>query len=178
MIRSLAVRPLARTLPFALPVLLAGCSTADGYPSLDVRPAEVALRARPAPSASEAPPQLPSPGTDLTTRLKSLLALAQSADATFEQKLPAARKTIAAAGPAASDSWSRAQVSLSELQSSRSSAMSALAELDELYVAARDEAPTDLSPKAQAIATTRDQVSAIITAQDKVLAQLGAGLGA
>ncbi len=170
--RALAVSLLAPSL------LVAGCSNTKDYPSLSIRPVETSLQARPAPSQSEAAPALPSADADLTTRLDGLLAVARAANASFLEKRPEAERAIARAGSRASDSWSAAQVALSDLERSRSNAMTALADLDQLYVAARDEAPNAPSPKALTIATARDQVNGWVADQDAVIATLGKRLGA
>ncbi|MCJ2183151.1 hypothetical protein MTR62_10670 [Novosphingobium sp. 1949] len=171
---------LARTpLLLALPLLSAACSTSADYPSLSLRKAETQMRAQRAASDNAATaPALPSADTNLTTRLAGLVAVARQADASFARQRPVTERAIAAAGAPASDSWSLAQVALSQLQSSRSSAMTALADLDQLYVDAREESPVTPSPKAEAIATARDTVAAILAEQDSTLDTLSARLGA
>jgi hypothetical protein len=64
-------------------------------------------------------------------------------------------------------------VALSDLESARSDAMLALAELDELYASEVIAASqTGDQTKTSAIAGARDQVTALIGEEDGVLAQL------
>lgn len=160
-----------------LPALLAACSTPDGFPSLDRRPGEIALTAQPAP-ADPAPVATPIPlDAGLTTRIAALVKMARDADDRFSARLEDSRRTIAAAGRPASDSWSAAQVALSELQGTRARTMTALADLDELYFEARGDAPVELSSQAQTVASAREEVSALIVRQDRILAELSGRLG-
>jgi hypothetical protein len=171
-----------RLLSLLLPLGIAACSTSGGYPSLALRdverPAEPGA-ARPGGSATPATgdaapeaPALPPASADLVTRLAGLVKVAQEADQRFQTNRPAAERAIAASGSLGSDSWSTASVALATLESSRSSGMTALAELDTLYADARDAAPVGESPAVTAIGTARTQVAALLDAQDAVLASL------
>ena len=157
----------AATLAFLLSACAADRST---YPSLARRDAERMVGTiAPAPPASESatPPAAPSP--DLVAHLSQLTAQANSAHARFTARAPRARALSGAARGAAmgSDSWASAAIALADLESARSDAMIALADLDALYAAARVEG-NDVA----AITATRDQVSALIAAEDGVLAEL------
>ena len=157
--------------PMAIALILTGCGAdTANYPSLARRPAErisgssPAVPVGPAPIASPAPP---SP--ELAARLEQLLGNVRSADVLFKARETKARllATAAAGAPVASDSWSLATLALADLESARSNAMIALADLDALYAATRisggDEA---------AIAATRDQAIAIIQQEDRILVDL------
>jgi len=67
----------------------------------------------------------------------------------------------------ASESWSQATVALASLESRRSDAMIALAELDPLYVKERID-----GGDGGAIAAVRDQITAWVADEDAVLADL------
>jgi hypothetical protein len=115
--------------------LLAACSSPDGeYPSLDIRPAErVSGTLEPAPPTPYVPPPTPAAVVD---RLGQLAADAASAHRAFLAEAPAARSAVAAASGAefGSDRWARGSVALAGLESARSRAMIALADLDRLMV--------------------------------------------
>jgi hypothetical protein len=172
------IRAKARLLPVLLPLLAAACSTAGTYPSLAQRDFErIGGSATPVAGEAEPPaPPLPPPSADLVTRLDGLVAVARDADGRFQANRPAAERAVAAAGNIASDSWSTASVALARLESSRSSAMEALADLDALYIDARTDAPLEETPSAKAIAVARDQVDGWVAAQDDVIADLTARL--
>lgn len=175
--RGRAARCSAHYIALLLPILAGACSSMGDYPSLALRDFERTGRLTPTEADAtpeSAPP--PPPSTDLVSRLDSLLAKARSADATFTANRTSAERAVAAAGTVTSDSWSTAQVALSSLQASRSSAMVALADLDRMYVDARDEAPLEETPTTSAIAAARDEVSALVASQDQVIATLAARL--
>ena len=154
-------------------VLLAGLSACAsekaGYPSLARRPAE---RLTEAPQTKEPapPPPLSQPMLD---RLDRLVAQARSADARFRSREAATRQSVNAASGAAvaSESWSVATVALSGLETARSQAVIALADLDSLY-AEQGVAGSDVGP----IANARAQVMAMIAEEDAVLAALSSQL--
>ncbi len=66
-----------------------------------------------------------------------------------------------------SGSWASAAIALADLESARSEVMIVLADLDALYASARVE---DLATVW--IASTRDQVIALVAAEDDILAEL------
>jgi hypothetical protein len=152
-------------------MLVTGC-TADttNYPSLARRPAEritgssEVVPAQPATVPTPAPPS-----AELSQRLAQLTAEADEAHRTFLAKRDeAARLVTAAQGAAvASESWSIAAIALAELEAARSRAMIALADLDALYAAERI-----VGGEATAIGAAREQVIALVTEEDTVLADL------
>lgn len=152
-----------------LGLLLAACAAdQDGYPSLARRPAErVSGTAEPAPTASEVP--LPPSSPEQAGRLGQLVAQAQAADAKFQARTDETRRRVGAAANAAmaSENWSVATIALAGLESARSEAMVALADLDAMYVA-DGVAGKDVI----AIAAARNQVTALVEQEDAVLAEL------
>lgn len=147
----------------ALP--LAACASDAGeYPSLARRPAERVSGE--APVVVPTPEPVATPDPLVTGQLESLVVKARSADAKFHQRESRARALVGAAAGAAiaSESWSVATIALSDLESARSDAMVALAELDTMYAATRIEAAD-----ASAIAAARESVMALVADQDKVI---------
>jgi hypothetical protein len=164
-------RPSSLALCFAL----AACAAASDYPSLERRPAERMTGSAQA-VTPDTPPSPPPPlSPELTTRLTQLVERARAADQRFAGKRAGAERAVAAGGGGApgSEGWSAATVALSDLESSRGDGMVALAELDQLYAAeAVAASQTGDETKVTAIAAARDQVSALIGAEDQVLAGL------
>jgi hypothetical protein len=167
----------SKAAPLVTAVLLQGCAASAEFPSLAVRDVErVEGSGLPAQGSIDAIPTLPPSSADLTTRLAGLLEVARKAHASFQAKRGPAERAVAAAGPASSDSWTSAEVALSDLQTSRSGALIALAELDQLYVDERAAHPEQVSPTAATIATARDQVDGWVMAETTVISRLGARL--
>lgn len=166
----------SRAAPFsalAAAVLLQGCAASTAYPSLGIRDVErVQGSASPAVGTADAVPVLPPAGADLTTRLASLLDTARKAHAGFQSRQAGAERAVGAAGASGSDSWTAAQVALSDLQTARSGALISLAELDRLYVDERAAHPEQVSPTAATIATVRDQVDGWASAETAVIGRL------
>lgn len=168
------IRATLRCLPAIVPLVLAACSSAGGYPSLALRDVErIAARSEP---KAETP--LPPPSADLVSRLSGLVSGAEAADRQFRDLQGSTATTVAraAGATAASDSWASAQIALAKLETSRSSAVAALAELDTLYADARNAEPAGTSPSAEAIAEARKQVSDLVADQNGVIAGLSARL--
>lgn len=167
----------SKTVPLAAAVLLQGCAASTEFPSLAVRDVErVAGSGTPAAGSTDSIPVLPPAGANLTTRLAGLVEVARKAHASFQAKQPAAQRAVAGAGPARSDAWTSAEVALSDLQTSRSGALTALAELDQLYVDERAAHPEQVSPAATAIAAARDQVDGWVASETAVIERLGSRL--
>lgn len=151
--------------------LLGACQTtgAEEYPSLAIRDAERVT------GTIQPPPYVPPPAPPAVTgdlaRLSAEVASAQSA---FNAAAPAARSAVNAARGSGmgSEAWSVAQVALAGLESARSRALVALADLDRLYIAAATEG-TELAP----IATARDSAAAAIDTQNATIASLLGTLG-
>lgn len=162
----------------ALPIialsLLTACATPgdDRFPSLARRDAErVTGTAQPA----LPPPRPQAVPAETGSRLTVLRQQGLAAHRRFEQQQGrAATLTAAAQGAAvASESWAVAQVALAALDTARSEAMIALADLDGLYIAAAEAAAaTDGSAELDAVSTVRDEVSGWIAAEDAALASL------
>lgn len=178
------IRRTARCLPAILPLLLAACADTGGYPSLALRDYERGSEracgtAKPVVAASEpAAPALPPASADLRSRLDGLVSAAQEADRQFQAQQATAERAVArTAGAApASDPWASAQVALAKLETTRSAAVAALAELDMLYADARNSAPDEISPSTEAIGDARSRVSELVARQDGVIAALSARL--
>ncbi|KTR83951.1 hypothetical protein NS277_05870 [Novosphingobium barchaimii] len=169
------IRASARLIVPSTLLMLAGCAGSAEYPSLAIRDVErVQGSATPAPDAADAIPALPPASADLTTRLAGLVETARQSHTRFQSRQAATERAVAAAGATASDSWSSAQVALSDLQTSRSGALTALAELDQLYVDERAAHPEQVSPAAATIATARDQVDGWVSAETSVISRLQA----
>ncbi len=169
------IRASARLIVPTTLLMLAGCAGSAEYPSLAIRDVErVQGSATPAPDAADAIPALPPASADLTTRLAGLVETARQSHTRFQSRQAATERAVAAAGATASDSWSSAQVALSDLQTSRSGALTALAELDQLYVDERAAHPEQVSPAAATIATARDQVNGWVSAETSVISRLEA----
>jgi len=102
-------------------------------------------------------------------RLDRLAADAASAHRAFLAEAPGVRGAVAAAlgAEVGSDSWSQAQVALAGLESARSRAMIALADLDRLYVDAAVG-----GEELTRIAATRDTVAAQVDEQNGAIEAL------
>lgn len=167
-------------LPLAVPLamLASACSSPGNYPSLALRDVERASGSAKPVSGEPAAPAAPLPpaSADLATRLDGLVAAAREANQQFQSNRPAAERAVAAAGDTGSDSWSTASVALARLESSRSSAMVALGDLDTLYVEARTAGALEETPSAKAIAAARDEVDGWVASQNAIIAALSARL--
>jgi len=167
----------SKAFPLVAAVLLQACAASTEFPSLAVRNVErVAGSGTPAAGSADVVPTLPPASADLTTRLAGLLDVARKSHANFQAKQPATERAVSAAGPSRGDAWTSAEVALSDLQTSRSGALTALADLDQLYVDERAAHPEQVSPTATTIGTTRDQVDAWVSAETAVISRLGARL--
>jgi hypothetical protein len=166
----------ASLLPVTLVLSLTACVAAKDYPSLGRLPSErMTGSAQPVAPDSPPPPPPAPPRTDLTGRLAQLVDQARAADRRFSERRANAERLVAGGSHAApgSEGWSVATVALADLESLRSDAMLALAELDRIYV---DEsiaaAETGNGAGVDTIAAARDQVTALVNAQDDTLARL------
>jgi hypothetical protein len=163
--------------PLGAAMLLPACAASTAYPSLAVRKVErVEGSGMPAAGSVNAVPALPPASADLTTRLAGLVDVARKAHAAFQARQANAERAVAAAGAARGDAWTSAEVALSDLQTTRSSALTALAELDQLYVDERAAHPEQVSPAAAAIGAARDQVDGWVSAENAVADRLAARL--
>ena len=122
---------------------------------------------------------MPAPSADVTTRVAQLVKQAHTAHQRFAQKRSGTERLIAAAKGAAvaSESWSVASVALADLNSARSDALVALCELDGIYAAeAIKAAETGSMGNADAAAVAHQEVSALVSEEDGILAHLRARL--
>lgn len=169
--------------PFRLVTLasclaVGACASAGGdYPSLAIRDAE-----RPSGSAMpvEAVPEPPAaPLTEeMGQRIAHSLERARKAHSSFVAGTGNATSAINAArgsGPPA-DAWIAAQVALADLQSLRSQAVIAQADLDLLFAEERLAEPGTVSPTAEALAQARQQVDGWVDEQNRTIARLASQL--
>jgi hypothetical protein len=151
-------------------LLLSGCAADPaGFPSLDRRPAErISGTAEPVTPAPEPRPPAP-PSPELVARLAQLAEEAETAHLEFNARRSRTVQLVAAARGASigSENWAQATVALAELETSRSRAMIALADLDGLYAAERTAGGDGTT-----IAAARDRVAAWIGEEDRTLADL------
>lgn len=161
----------SRLSPVLIALMLSGCAADRNiYPSLARRDAERITGTAEVVPAEPAPPTPPSPPSpDLTSRLAALSAQANSAHQRFIARESDARRLSATAqgSAVASEPWSVAAVALADLESARSDAMIALADLDALYTAERIT-----GGETGAIAAARDEVTALVGTEDRILAEL------
>lgn len=165
--RPIVLLLIAATLP------LGACASGqESFPSLARRPIERISAAAPVAATTDVPPPAP-PSAAVLNQIDLALAQARDADASFRQHENRTRQLVIAARTAtiASEGWSVATIAVSDLESSRSNAMIALADLDALYAKARVGGEDTI-----AIGAARDQVIATIRQQDAVLADLKAAL--
>lgn len=160
------------SLAIACAVSLAGCAAAEGYPSLAVRDSERVSGAFEAPPAAIYTPAPPEAAT--IAQLDELALSARSAHASFLSQAGEARTPVrsAAGAPVGSLEWSAAQVAIARLESTRSNALVALADIDRLYVAAALEGG-DLSRLEEA----RAEVAALVEQEERLLTEMLATLG-
>lgn len=158
---------LHRILALAPAALVAACASTGDFPSLAQRPAE-RVEGTFAPDTAEAAPPAPmAPSADLSQRLANLERDAAAAHAEFAAATPVATRLAGASGATGSDSWAAAQVALADLDSLRSRAAIALAELDVLWV----DSNVEPGPR-EAVGKARGAVEALVADQDAVLARL------
>ncbi len=156
--------------------MLGGCSSDKaGYPSLARRPAEQAAN-DPA-QAMPAPAPLPAFGpapAELTARLDTLVANARAAHERFRSRSARAEQLVGSASGSAvaSEAWAVATVALADLESARSDAMVALADLDALLAADQVDHAVSGGGNASSIAAARDKVIAMVGEEDTALASL------
>lgn len=168
-----AMHRFAIAIPGLLVLSACAANTVD-YPSLSRRPAErVSGTAQPAPAQTVPAPEMPD--AQATSRIGALVTRAQASDARFASLESDARRAVTLAGNAATDSreWSNATVALASLASARSDTVTALADLDALYVDARLAGRTGAE-----IDVARSTVRDIAARQDAVLNTLEESLAA
>lgn len=170
----MGVTRLLRLPPLISIALLASCASGGGdYPSLAQRPAERAQGTFTPDAAVPAPPAPVAPSAGLVARLAELRSQAEALHREFRDAAPAAQRLANAAGSRGSDSWAAAEVALSDLDSIRSRAAVALADLDALWI----DSTLEAGPR-EAIGAARSEVEALIAEEDAVLARLRGRVGA
>lgn len=156
---------------------LSACTTQNGeFPSLSKRSIEDQVVADTTTDPITVMQNLPAP---IQRSLSAALNQSRTAHATFLQDLPVVRQSISAAAGAkpASESWVVAQMQLSSLEMGRSPSVSALADIDALYISQLNaELESDQTGGASIIAQARDQVSAQVDAQQLEIDKIKSGL--
>ena len=170
-------------LPATLPLLAAltllpACASVDSYPSLAQRPAERAYGSAPVatPSAVATPSPSVAPGGPLALRIAAAQKAAAEAHQRFSKGQPAAERLTAGSPAPQSDSWSLAQVAVSELIAARTQTSGALADLDHMLVEAAEADPA--APALDTIGAARERVGALVGEEDAALARLAGRLRA
>lgn len=152
--------------------LLAACaSPAADYPTLAIREEERwtgTFEVDPAP-----PPPAPTAPATLN-ELESLAEQARAAHAEFLAAIPEARnRAIAARGAGVgSNAWSVAQVAIADLESQRSMAMIALADLDRLYVDS-----STAGEQTAAVVGVRAEITGLVEQENTLISDLLATIG-
>ncbi len=167
-------RPIALFLLVTAPLALTACASAKaGYPSLARRPIERISGSAPVAAPTDTAAAPAAPGAEVLSRVDAAQAQAASADARFHQREARARTLVSAArgAPLAGEAWAVATVAVADLESARSDAMIALADIDALFAKARIE-----GSDTAAISDARDRVTALVASEDRVLTQLRDGL--
>lgn len=166
---------------FFVPILglsLSACAMQSGdFPSLSKRAYEdvpaIDDTAAPPPSQIEALPAALKKAVDAAVRQSN------TAHQAFLAGLPKVKQSVSAARGAApsSESWVVAQVELSSLEMDRSPSVSALADIDSLYLQRLDQEFTGEQKGAAAlIAKSRQKIEAQVSMQQSEIAQLKAGI--
>lgn len=153
-------------------VTLAACaSTAEEYPSLAIRDSE---RLTGSMAGAEPQPYIPTPpGEPTLDRVAQLAAQARASHAEFLAAAPQARRRAGAArgASAGSEAWAVAQVAIAGLETHRSAAMIALADLDRIYVETSNAGESILP-----IADVRTEVVELVDQENALIADLLANM--
>jgi len=121
----------------------------------------------PQPAPTETPAPTPAPDASMNERLAGLVEQARVAHQRFEARKGAVRQVVVSGASLGSEAWARSSVAIAELESARSEAMIALADLDGM-LAATQTGGGDPLPITAAI----DQVSTWIGSEDRDLAAM------
>lgn len=162
-------------LSFALALVLGACTTTgDRYPSLAKRDAERYYGTLQPVSPDAAAPTIVQPDAQLSQKLQSLRNAGAEAHGEFLAALPQIRTTVEGNTGAemGSDGWFVAQTAISGLESQRGRTMTALAELDRLYIAAQLEGGAR-----EAIGAVQQEVETMVLAENAQIAELLGLLG-
>lgn len=166
---------MTRILPLLLLTLaLPACAASVGgdAPSLAKRPVEGRFDVAPSPTPVPPPGPLPA---DLAGRLARWEAEAAAGQRAFAAERSAAAALVAAAAgaPVASERWIVAQQAISRMVAARAPTTAALADIDRLYLERRVAEAIDGLPRIHAL---RERLAGLVSAQDAVIAALGAEL--
>jgi hypothetical protein len=157
-----------------LPATLGACASAGGvYPSLAIRQAErVSGSAMPAEPAPQPPPPPLAAGTG--ERITQAVEQARKAHAAFSAGVAGTTSAVSAArgARAPADSWIAAQVALASLQSLRSRAVIAQADMEVMFAQERLAEPDRITPTAQALIEAREQIGGWVEEQNRTIARL------
>ena len=153
---------------------LSACASTDGnYPSLAIRSAERASgSALPVEPAPEPPAPPLATGTD--QRIAQAVERARRAHAAFSSGVASATGAVMSArgARARADSWIAAQMALANLQSQRSQAVIAQADIEIMFADERLAEPEQITPTAQALIEARERIAGWVGEQDRTLARL------
>lgn len=159
-------------------LLLSGCATAGGdYPSLAIRAGErPSGTALPAESAPEPPP--PPLATGTAQRIAQAVEQARKAHATFVAAAGSAKRAVSAArgARAPADSWIAAQLALADLQSLRSQAVIAQADVELMFADERLAEPDRITPTLEVLDEARARIGGWVDEQNRTLAGLSGQL--
>lgn len=179
--KDVAMKLSAKPSVILVPVLglsLSACAMQSGdFPSLSKRPYEGV----PAIDETAAPPpaQMAALPPALKKAVDAAVRQSNSAHQAFLADLPKVKQSVSAARGAApsSESWVAAQVELSTLEIDRSPSVSALADIDSLYLQRLDQEFAGEGKGAAAlIAQSRQKIEAQVSAQQSEIDQLKAGI--
>ncbi|MEO0442043.1 MAG: hypothetical protein AAF067_14375 [Pseudomonadota bacterium] len=159
-------------------MLITGCAMQqDSFPSLSKR----AIEDIP-PAGSEPAPDVPTLSVlppELQKEMDVAIGRSNTAHKDFLADLPAVEEAVAASRDAApsSESWVVAQMKLAALETRRGPSVSALADLDALYMKRLDSEFADSQPGGAAlIDRSRNQVIIQVDMQQKKIDELKAAL--
>ncbi len=147
------------------------------FPSLAKRPYED-NPAIPAMDIATADPMEALPSA-LRNAVETAVQKSNTAHQSFLQNLPKVQKSVSAARGAApsSESWVVAQMELSSLEMNRSPSVSALADLDSLFMKRLDQEFTgEQKGAADLIAKSREKIEAQVISQQREIEQLKSGM--
>ena len=158
-------------------MLASGCVSQTGeFPTLARRNIETVYVDGELPTPAPVPVTPADP--DLLAKLKILLGRADDGQRTFAQALPEARRGVSAArgGAVGGESWAVATTAISALETSRRDSAVTLADLDRLYADSVTDESNSIGAD-RAIYDAREQVMAIVAAQNAQIAGLRNGIG-
>lgn len=159
-------------------ILISGCAMQqDSFPSLSKRPIEdiPAVGSEPASDVAV----INSLPDALQKEMDAAIGRSNAAHRDFLADLPAVEEAVAQGREAvpSSEAWVVAQMKLSALEARRSPSISALADLDAMYMQRLDSEFADSQPGGAAlIDRSRDQVVAQVDMQQRKIDQLKASL--